>query len=335
MKVAVIGTGSMGQHHVRNYSEMPDVELVAIADQNTAQVNKLASKFDCKGYQDYKEMLSVEKPDAVTIALPTVLHLEATLNALEAGAHVLVEKPIADTVEDAKLMISTAKEKNLTLAVGHIERFNPAITELKKRLDEGQLKRIFTMHAQRQSPFPGRIQDVGVAKDLATHELDTMRYLADSKVKHLTANVSQVLHDKQEDIVFGLLRFQNNILGVLDVNWITPAKVRKIKVIGEAGMFIADYLTQELFFYANAAIPSPEEREEWFEMVFSGVQEGDMIRYQIQKREPLRLQLESFIQSIKEKSTPVVSGEDGMRALELALKIVECGKKETNCCSFT
>ena len=334
MKVAVIGTGSMGQHHVRNYAEMPDVTLVAVADKNIEHATALSNKFGCKAYSDYIEMLKIEKPDAVTIALPTVMHLEATMAALEAGANVLVEKPIADTVEDAKKMIKKAKELGLTLAVGHIERFNPAITELKKRLDQGQLKRIFTMHAQRQSPFPGRIQDVGVAKDLATHELDTMRYLAQSEVEQLTANVSQVLHDKQEDIVFGLLRFENKILGVLDVNWITPAKVRRIKVIGEAGMFVADYLTQELYFYANAAVSAPTDRGEWFEMVFSGVQEGDMIRYQIQKREPLRLQLESFIDSVKNKTNPMVSGEDGMKALGLALKIVECGTQENNCSCF-
>ncbi|WP_319763594.1 Gfo/Idh/MocA family oxidoreductase [Maridesulfovibrio sp.] len=327
MKVAVIGTGSMGQNHVRLYSDIPECTLVGIADKDTEQLAKLKALYGGNIYTDYRELIEKEKPDAITIALPTKHHLQATMDCLEAGIHVMVEKPIAKTVEEAKQMIAKAKECGKVLQVGHIERFNPAITQLKERLAEGQLGKIFTIHSRRQSPYPGRITDVGVASDLATHELDMMRYIAQSDVKTMTAEVSKVMNTNNEDIVFGLLRFENNILGVLDVNWVTPTKIREISITGQNGMFTVDYLNQNLTFNSNYAAEQNENKSDWFKAKF-GVAEGDFTRFRVEKREPLRVEIESFLECCRSNSIPLVTGEDGLESLTLALKIVACG---TNC----
>ncbi len=324
MKVAVIGTGSMGQNHVRLYSDIPNCELVGIADPNVEQTTKLCALYGGRAYSDYLELIEKEKPDAVTIALPTFLHMQATMDCLNAGIHVLVEKPIAKTVEEAKVMIAEAKRLNKVLQVGHIERFNPAIQQLKERLSDGQLGKIFTIHSRRQSPYPGRITDVGVASDLATHELDTMRNLSQSEVATMTAEVSKVMNTVHEDIVFGLLRFNNGILGVLDVNWVTPTKVRKVAVTGENGMFTVDYLNQTLSFHSNYAAEQNETKSEWFSTKF-GVSEGDYTSFRVEKKEPLRLEIEAFLGCCRNNDTPLVTGEDGLESLALALKIVECG----------
>lgn len=327
MKVAVIGTGSMGQNHVRLYSDIPGCTLVGIADQDSEQLAKLQSLYGGNIYTDYRELIEKEKPDAITIALPTKHHLKAAMDCLEAGIHVMVEKPIAKTVEEARQMIAKAKECGKVLQVGHIERFNPAITQLKERLADGQLGKVFTIHSRRQSPYPGRITDVGVASDLATHELDMMRYIAQSEVKTMTAEVSKVMNTDNEDIVFGLLRFENNILGVLDVNWVTPTKIREISITGENGMFTVDYLNQNLTFNSNYAAEQNENKSDWFKAKF-GVAEGDFTRFRVEKREPLRVEIESFLDCCANNSTPLVTGEDGLESLALALKIVDCG---TNC----
>lgn len=324
MKVAVIGTGAMGQHHVRLYSDIQNCELVGIADQNTNQTTRLCALYGGRPYADYRELIEKEKPDAVTIALPTILHRQATMDCLNAGIDVLVEKPIAKTVAEAKEMIAEAKRLGRILQVGHIERFNPAVTQLKERLTDNQLGKIFTIHSRRQSPYPGRITDVGVASDLATHELDMMRNISQSDVSSMTAEVSKIMNTNNEDIVFGLLRFENDILGILDVNWITPTKVREVSVTGENGMFTVDYLNQTLSFHSNYAAEQNEDKSEWFNTKF-GVSEGDFTSFRVEKKEPLRVEIESFLECCRNSSTPLVTGEDGMEALALALKIVECG----------
>ncbi|CCO23204.1 Gfo/Idh/MocA family protein [Maridesulfovibrio hydrothermalis] len=324
MKVAVIGTGSMGQNHVRLYSDIPGCELVGIADQNTEQTTRLCDLYGGRAYSDYRELIDKEKPEAVTIALPTFMHCQVTLDCLNAGIHVLCEKPIAKTVEEAQEMIDEAKRVNKVLQVGHIERFNPAIQQLKERIADGQIGRIFTIHSRRQSPYPGRITDVGVASDLATHELDMMRNISQSEVTTMTAEVSKVMNTDNEDIVFGLLRFNNGILGILDVNWVTPTKIRKVSVTGENGMFTVDYLNQSLSFNSNYAAEQNETKSEWFTTKF-GIAEGDFTSFRVVKKEPLRVEIEAFIQCCIDNETPLVTGEDGLEALSLALKIVECG----------
>ena len=191
--------------------------------------------------------------------------------------------------------------------------------ELKRRIDNGELGKIFMIHSRRLSPFPRRIQDVGVARDLAIHELDMLRFLTGSEVHYLSAEVSQVMNTKHEDIVFGLLRFKNGILGILDVNWVTPTTVRELSITGEHGMFVVNYLSQDLYFHENPAARVPLNGSVWDFMVDA----GNMTRFQIIKKEPLKSELESFINTIKKDKKPLVDGQDGLESLKLAIQIIE------------
>jgi predicted dehydrogenase len=328
--VAVIGVGAMGQNHARVLNDMEGVELVGVCDANDSQAEAIGRRFRVPHYNNHQLMLTSAKPAVVVIAAPTTYHREMTLDTLEYGAHVLVEKPIAFTVEEAREMIIAARRAKLLLGVGHIERFNPAIIEMKRRIALGELGTIFMIHSKRQSPLPRRICDVGVGMDLATHELDMMRFITSAKVMHLSAEVSQVTNaNTREDIIFALLRFETGVLGVLDVNWVTPTQVREISVTGEKGMFVANYHTQELCFFQNPAstsIYSPELTNWTSQREFS-VEAGNMIKFQMAKQEPLRNELVAFINAVRSKaSTAPCPGEDGLEALQLALQIVAGGQ---------
>ncbi|PKN52259.1 MAG: gfo/Idh/MocA family oxidoreductase [Deltaproteobacteria bacterium HGW-Deltaproteobacteria-13] len=317
LKMAVIGVGSMGRNHARVLMDIPDIQVMGIADKNIINARMVADKYGLPVYEDHNQLFDECSPDAVIIAVPTTLHKEIAMDAVKRGIHVLIEKPIASTTDEAEEIIKMADQNHVTVAVGHIERFNPAVIELKKRIDAGELGQIFMIHARRLSPYPRRISDVGVAKDLATHELDMMRYLTGEEVVHVSAEISKVMHSPHEDIVFGLLRFQNGILGILDVNWVTPTTVRELTITGEKGMFVVNYLSQELFFHENPASRQPLEGSVWDFTVDA----GHMTRFQINKREPLRSELESFINAVKTGSKPLINGYDGLATLKLVYQI--------------
>ncbi len=323
-RVAVIGVGSMGRNHARVYHEMPDVTLVGVADQDAAAVAQIGDRFGCHTYTSPVEMLEREKPDAVSVAVPTHGHPEVVADALAAGCHVLVEKPIAATLDEADRMIRAAAEAGRVLMVGHIERFNPAVIELRSRIAEGQLGRLFQCHARRLGPFPPRIRDVGVVIDLGTHDLDLMRHLTGAEAVRVYAETKREIHTSNEDLVCGLLRFDNGVLGVLEINWLTPTKIRELTVTGERGMFRADYLTQDLFFFENAEVGQAG----WEQMpIVGGVSEGPSVHYALQKREPLRVELESFLAAARGESSDIVEGKDGKEALRLALALIESGQR--------
>jgi len=226
VRVAVIGVGSMGRNHARVYHEMSDSDLVAVSDTDLTLVSSVADIYAVPVFSHYADMLRKMKPDAVSIAVPTAFHEEVAMAALEAGAHVLIEKPIAATLEEGERLIERAKQFNLKLMVGHIVRFNPAIQELKRKLQEGELGRIFQIVGRRVGPFPARVRDVGVVVDLATHDLDLMRFLTGSDPLRIYAETEKRINTNLEDLVVGLLRFPGGITGVLEINWLTPTKVR-------------------------------------------------------------------------------------------------------------
>jgi predicted dehydrogenase len=322
MKVAVVGAGVMGHNHVRVLRDLGErITLVGVADGDPARGVQVSRRFGVPTYLTHTELLERHRPDAVVVAVPTVHHHSVAMDAIAMGCHVLVEKPIAATIAEAKELIDAADRAGVALAVGHIERFNPAIVELKRRLDDGGLGPIFMVHSRRQSPYPGRITDVGVIADLATHEVDMMRHLTGAEVVGTQASISQVLHPTQEDIVFGLLHFDNGVLGILDVNWVTPTKIRDISVTGERGMFTVNYLSQELFFFANAAVDVDRRESRWVLGAEFAIDEGDMIRHHVHKSEPLRDELVHFLDAVRDGTRPLVGGEDGLRALELTDEI--------------
>jgi len=267
-------------------------------------------------------MLDKEKPDLVTIAVPTRYHKQVAIGAMERGTHVFLEKPIAGDVEEGQEIIEYARGCGLKLGVGHIERFNPAVLELKKQLDAGQLGRIFQIHARRVGPFPPRIQDVGVVIDLATHELNMVEFVVGCKVESVYAVTQREIHTQHEDLFTGILQFENGTVGILDINWLTPTKIRELNLIGEKGMFSVNYLTQDLFFYENDYLNG-----HWEDLAIMGVSEGRKIRYQLQRKEPLLAELESFVQSIVADLPPKICGEEAVRAVLLAQRLLESGRK--------
>jgi UDP-N-acetylglucosamine 3-dehydrogenase len=322
MRTAVIGIGSMGRNHARVYREIPEAKLVGVADINEAAVRTVGEQFGVPGYTDFRELLAVEKPEAVTVAVPTALHEEVALAALKAGVHILVEKPIAATIDEGKRIIEAAHKYQRCLMVGHIVRFNPAVQALKQKLQAGELGRIFQVFCRRAGPFPARIRDVGVVVDLAPHDVDLMRFLVGSDPLRVYAETSQRIHTEHEDLLFGLLRFPEGVTGALEINWLTPTKVREVLVLGERGMFRVDDLTQDLYFYENAQANA----ELWHGLkTLKGVSEGSMIRYSLARYEPLKAELQAFLKAAAGETSIAVTGEDGLMALRLALALVESG----------
>jgi len=324
LKAAVVGVGAMGANHCRIYAELPGVELVGVCDVNTKAAKDAGTKYKCQAFGKFDKLLENMKPDIVSVVVPTQNHCEVSLACIESGASVLVEKPIADTVDNAKLMIEAADAAGVKLMVGHIERFNPAVQELKRRLDAKQLGRIFSINAVRVGPFPHRIRDVGVVIDLAVHDIDCMRYITDSEVKRVFAETEKRIHTSCEDMLSGLLKFRNGVVGVLDVNWLTPEKIRELKVTGEKGMFHVEYISQELTFYENK---QANGKSYDYKDILMGVSEGDITKIRVEKKEPLKVELEAFVESIRSDKKPPVSGLDGLKNLQIAQAMIEAATR--------
>lgn len=315
VKVAVIGAGSMGMNHLRVLRDLSEeqVQLVGVAEIQEAALNQAARRFHVPGYSDYRRMLDETRPDLVAIVVPTHLHFEVASSVLQRGMHVLIEKPITSTIAEAITLIQQAHAHKCFIATGHIERFNPAIIELKRHLAAHELGQIFSLHARRLGPFPARIRDVGVTLDLATHDVDVMRYLVDAEVRHVYAETQCHIHRDYEDLLLGVVRFTNDAIGMLDVNWLTPTKIRELSVTGEKGMFLVNYLTQDVYFYENDYTAT-----NWDDLRrLTGVSEGTMVRLKVQKAEPLRLQYEDILAAIRNHTQPTVSGEDGLAVLRI------------------
>ena len=315
LRAGVIGLGSMGRNHVRVWQDVEGVELVAVADPDEGARRRATRGRAVASYADPGEMLARERLDLVSVVAPTSLHLAMTVAALEAGANVLVEKPIAASRDEAERMIDAAERAGRMLTVGHIERFNPAIVELQRRLGAGELGRVFEVHATRLGPFPARIRDVGVVVDLAPHDLDVMRFLLGSDPVRLYAETEQRIHTDHEDLFVGIMKFANGAVGVLDINWLTPTKRRTLTVTGERGMYAADYISQDLVFTANPAAPS--------------VAEGEVVRRLVERREPLAVELEAFAAAVRDGGPPPVEPREALTALLLARAMVDAARRGT------
>ncbi len=324
MRAAVIGVGSMGRNHARVYSELTGVDLVAVVDMDPAVAKAVAENYGVHAYVDYEEMLKGEQPEVVSIALPTAMHEEAGMAAFERGAHVLIEKPIAAVLEAGERLIEKAADCKRKLMIGHIVRFNPAMQALKSKLAAGELGRIFQIFCRRAGPFPARIRDVGVVVDLAPHDLDAMRFLSGSEPVRVYAETEQRIHTEHEDLLWATLRFADGTVGSLEINWLTPTKIRETLVLGERGLFRLDDLTQDLYFYENAQTKDLP----WSTLAgLKGVSEGGMSRFAIPRYEPLKAELQAFLNAIQKNNTVPVTGEDGLAALRLSLALVQSGRE--------
>jgi predicted dehydrogenase len=329
LRAGVVGLGMMGRNHVRVYDEvLPDVELVAVADPDATALRRATTGRAARGYDDPRRMLAEEQLDMVSIVAPTSVHRATTMEALAAGAHVLVEKPIAASREEAEEMIATAEATGRILTVGHIERFNPAIRELQRRLASGELGRVFQVKATRLGPFPDRIRDVGVVVDLAPHDIDVMRFLLGADPVRIYAEVERRIHTDHEDLFCGLLKFSNGVVGTLDINWLTPTKHRSLTVTGERGMYVADYIDQDLFFYANPEAPLTWENRGADDLgpPITSIAEGEMTRRFVAKQEPLAVELTEFAAAIRAGGPSPMDPRDALIALLLARKMVEAAQ---------
>jgi predicted dehydrogenase len=314
LTAAVIGLGSMGANHARVLADLPGVRLVGVCDADPARAESIGLRYGTPAFIDLERLLATS-PDLVSVVVPTGLHEAVASAALAAGASVLVEKPIAGDMPSAR-RIAAAVRPPAILTVGHIERFNPAVRELKQRLDQGQGGAVLQLQARRVGPFPHRIRDVGVIHDLAPHDIDIMRYLLGDEVGRVYADARGHINTDNEDLFLGLLHFERGALGVLDINWLTPTKQRSLTALCERGMFVVDYAAQSLTFYENYAAVAREG-------AIASVTEGPMTRYPIAFVEPLRLELEAFRDAVLAGGPAPVSAEDGIAALAVSEALVQ------------
>jgi len=326
LRVGIVGTGSMGMNHLRVLRDFNEeqVQLVGVAETYEPNLKQAVSRFHVAGYADYRQMVEETRPDLVAVVVPTQLHFEVASYVLDRGINVLLEKPMTSTIEEALALIQMAHSRGVKLAVGHVERFNPAVIGVKRYIIAGELGQMFHLHARRLGPYPPRIRDVGVTLDLATHDIDIMRYLADAEVQHVYAETQRQIHSTHEDLLLGILRFTNQVTGVLDVNWLTPTKVRELSITGERGMYLVNYLTQDVYFYENDYTTTT-----WDALrSLTGVSEGTMTRLKIQKAEPLRLEYEDVLTAIRQDIAPTVSGEDGLAVLKVVSQLSESTQRK-------
>jgi len=322
INVAVIGTGNMGRNHVRVYSEIDNVNLVAVSDVDKKVGKNIAWKFTCNYYTDYKKMLLHEDIDAVSIAVPTKFHKNVAIECIRGGKHVLIEKPIADTVEHGEKIWQEANDHGVLLMVGHIERFNPAVISLKKIIDGGQLGEVTSIIAKRVGVFPPQIKDANVILDLGIHDIDIFNFLLDKRPREVFTKSGRALGSQREDHALIILDY-GDVSCFAQTNWITPVKIRTLAVTGTKGYAELNYITQELNIFESVY----EKGHDSFGDFILKFGTPNEIKVNVQKEEPLKLEIQNFIDSIAGKAKPLVDGEDGIRALKIAVKSVESYKK--------
>ncbi len=315
-RVGLAGLGSMGRNHLRVVAAHPDCRLVAVADPAAEPLAAAVAATGAQGFDEPLAMIAEAELDAVVIAAPTMAHLPLALAAIERGIPTLLEKPLAATVEEGLRILAASRERRVPVQVGHVERYNPAVLEMGRRLRAGWLSTVFAITSRRAGPFPARIRDVGVAVDLGTHDCDMLSWVAGERPIRVYAETAQRIHSEHEDLLFGLFHFPSGATGMLDVNWLTPAKRRQLVAIGEEGMFEVDYLTQRLTFTrANVAAP---QLIGGYAPTFA----GDVAEIPVVSAEPLRAQLDAFVDLLREGGRPYVDAEDGLWALALATALL-------------
>jgi UDP-N-acetylglucosamine 3-dehydrogenase len=314
LKTAVIGIGNMGRHHVRNYSEIETSNLVAVADLNKELGQECAKKYNCNYYKNYLEMLETEKPEAVSVAVPSKFHHEVGINVMSKDIHALIEKPIATTIDDANGLIDCAKKYKVKLMIGHIERFNPGVIKLKEIIKDGKLGEITSIVAKRVGVFPPQIKDANVLIDLGVHDIDIINYLLEREPDEVVGNGGRALVDNREDYAEIFLKY-GNTTGFVQVNWITPVKIRNLAVTGTKGYAELNYITQKLqLFYSNYS----KIIDSFGEFVFK-FGEPESVNVEVEQKEPLKAEIESFLNSIIYNVPVKTSAESGLKALEIAL----------------
>lgn len=321
LRAALVGLGIMGANHARVLSNLEGVDLVAVAD----------PQGDTRGMLIGTEVLTSvdevikKKVDYCVIAAPTAFHEEISLKLIDAGIHILIEKPIAHTFESANRITKAASEKGVIGAVGHIERFNSALQQARTRILNGDLGEIYQISTRRLGPFPARIADVGVVMDLATHDIDLTSWIADSEYLNVSAQSATRSGRAHEDLVAVVAQLKNGVVVNHLVNWLSPLKERKTIITGEKGTYVVDTLTSDLTFYANGTVSVSQQQIAHFK----GVSQGDIQIYAFNKPEPLTLEHQNFRDAVLGIDSEIVTLQAGTKTVEVAESIIKSTMSQT------
>lgn len=299
LRIGVVGVGVMGSNHARVLAELPGVELVGVADPDREQTEFVARALGCPTYASPRALFDAGV-DAVSIAAPTHLHHEIALDAIDRAIHVLVEKPIASNVEEGHEIVAAARQRGVTLMVGHVERFNPAVEAIKEAIREED---ILSIAITRVGPFPPRMSNVGVVIDLAVHDIDLIRWFTDSEIVEVQPQLSSAIAER-EDIALLQFRTASGVLAHINTNWLTPFKARTIHVATRRKYIIGDLLTRQV--------------SECFGFKPDG--SYSMRHLSVGHAEPLRAELQAFVAAVSAGKAPSVTGEEGVASLEIAMQ---------------
>lgn len=299
LRIGVVGLGVMGKNHARVLAELTGITLAGVVDPDEAQVSFVTERLHCPGFSSIEQLIAAGV-DAVTIAAPTHLHMEIALTCIDAGIHILVEKPIAHTVEEGRTIVEAAARAGVTLMVGHVERFNPAVEAVRKALAGED---ILSIQITRVGPFPPRMSNVGVVIDLAVHDIDLIRWLTGSEIVDIQPQTNSI-HAEREDIALLQFRTASNVLAHINTNWLTPFKARTLHVATRGKYVTGDLLTRQV--------------TECFDYKPDG--SYSMRHLPVGHSEPLRSELLAFVQAIRTGSTPPIGGEDGLASLAIAIR---------------
>ena len=306
LRVGVIGAGVMGSNHARVFGGLSDVTLVGIADPLEAHRDRATELIGCRTFNTFEELLR-EGVDAVTIAAPTHLHHEIALACIARKIHVMVEKPIASTVDEGREIVTAARRANVALMVGHVERFNPAVATIKQAIKGEE---ILSIAITRVGPFPPRMSNVGVVIDLAVHDIDLIRWFTESEIVEVQPQLSSAVAER-EDIALLQFRTASGVLAHINTNWLTPFKARNVTVATRGKYVMGDLLTRQV--------------TECFGFQPDG--SYSMRHLSVGYEEPLRSELAAFVSAVRTGATPAVSGDEGVASLEIAIQCLDTSAK--------
>ena len=319
LRAALVGLGIMGINHARVLSSLEGVELVGVSDPQGDPRNAFPA-FEVK--RSIEEIIQL-KPDYCVIAAPTAFHEQIALKLIDEGIHIIIEKPVSHTGDSAQRIREAADANSIIGAVGHIERFNAALREARKRIHNGDLGEIYQVTTRRIGPFPSRISDVGVVMDLATHDIDLTSWLTDQDYVNVSAQVMAKSGREHEDMLTVVGKLKNGVIVNHNVNWLSPLKERKTVITGEKGTFVVDTLTTDLSFYANGTVDVSQKELAHFK----GVSQGDIQIYAFDKPEPLKVEHENFRDAISGKSAEIVTLSSGEKTVRIAEAILRSASK--------
>ena len=305
--VGVIGTGFWGENQVRVFRQSRIADLVAICDADNKRAKEIGTKYGVPWFSDLTKFLRVPNLEAVTVCTPTQTHLRVGMLAIEAGKHLLVEKPMTGDERSADRLVNSARKAGVKLLVGFIERFNPGVKAVKRMLTQGVVGDVIIATGRRVARWPIRIGDVGVVKDTAIHDIDAMRYLLEEEVSAVFAQTGSLRTRSYEDYAEIMLRFDEGTTGFLDANWLTPRKVRTLIITGSEATISLDYITQEITLENSKRLVKPFTP--W--------------------AEPLKLELENFITTIIRDREEAPSGQDALKAIRVCDAALRSGKTKT------